>query len=315
TTLNLVTGDGAKVQSGCMLQDETTGKTELIMVTSVSTDALTVTRDYGGVLGSGETHANSAVYKVVGFPRNLKAEMAAFSRTTRVENWNYVQMFQRIIEIPKSWGYFKSTVLPEGEFRKEVARKTLDIKNEMSRTVVLSERGSETISSEKHYTMRGLRNAIIQNSGNTDTTAEALTETVLNDLNDLVYADVNEEDMPGYVMTTAPLARVIAGWDAGKIRTTQNERTAGSYKNRYITDLGNTLEVVINNELPAGDLILLPRRNPIIKRNLIPYMLAPVVSTTTANEWVNKVRLITAFSVQIPNAAQRYALHTALTTS
>lgn len=68
-TLTLATGGAAKInaRTGMILWDSTAGKRETVYVSSVSGDALTVTRDYGGLFGSNanDTHASGAIWKVV----------------------------------------------------------------------------------------------------------------------------------------------------------------------------------------------------------------------------------------------------------
>jgi len=77
-TLDLATGQAAAgfISSGTLLRDTADGMDEIILVTAVSTDALTVTRNWNGT--GGETHAASATWEVVG---HLNYESSSFGTT------------------------------------------------------------------------------------------------------------------------------------------------------------------------------------------------------------------------------------------
>lgn len=76
TRLDLTTGDAAAkfITTGTLLRDRADGSDEIVLVTGVSTDTLTVSRNWNGV-GAETTHAASAVWEVVG---HLNYEGSAF---------------------------------------------------------------------------------------------------------------------------------------------------------------------------------------------------------------------------------------------
>jgi len=55
TSLSVGTGEGKRFKPGTLIKDNTAGKTEVMNVTAVSTDTLTIVRGWGST--SGETHA------------------------------------------------------------------------------------------------------------------------------------------------------------------------------------------------------------------------------------------------------------------
>jgi hypothetical protein len=89
TRLDLATGEVAAgfITTGTLLRDKATGSDEIVLVTAISSEQLTVTRNWNGT-GAETTHAASATWEVVG---HLNYESSTFGtpvgRTpTRKEN-------------------------------------------------------------------------------------------------------------------------------------------------------------------------------------------------------------------------------------
>ncbi len=87
TTVNVITGDGSKIAVNYVLRNSRTN--EIILVTTVATDALTVTRSIGGnsaPMNDGDTLI------ILGTSFADNATLGTMKSITEYENYNYVQI-------------------------------------------------------------------------------------------------------------------------------------------------------------------------------------------------------------------------------
>jgi len=202
-----------------------------------------------------------------------------------------------------------------------MAIKTRSVQNEFDAALINGIKGTSASAlthvtatgTESTYTMGGLlyflglTSDIIGNTliTNITTTTETLTETVLNDLNAKVYEDTNRERLPKVCLATSTLARKIALWGKDRVRYAAHPRVVGAYATEFLTDLGNTLRVVADDNLPKGWIVLFDPQD-IKRRTLVPWIVAPIAQ---AVEWADKARMITVFTAEFRNANKTMAAH------
>jgi len=115
---------------------------------------------------------------------------------------------------------------------------------------VISAAPSDTV----YGTMKGLREAITASGGNVTTTAEGLSETVMNTL----YTDAwDDGGSPDIVLGNRQQITKFAAFNAGKIRIAPDDKRAGSFVEKYLTDMGRELSLHTDRWMPQDEIALL----------------------------------------------------------
>lgn len=96
-TLNVTSGDGVKFRARDVLRIVSANGEELVLVTSISTDALTITRAYGG--STAVAHAQNSVVTLIG-PALIQGSATGEARTTTKSGlFNYTQIFEEVVKV------------------------------------------------------------------------------------------------------------------------------------------------------------------------------------------------------------------------
>lgn len=97
TTTELVVASGAIFRANSVVYAEATG--ELIFVTAVSGNTITVKRGFGGTTAAAESVAHQAALRTVGFAKGEGTGLPKASQGTPLKNENTVQQFSRVVEL------------------------------------------------------------------------------------------------------------------------------------------------------------------------------------------------------------------------
>lgn len=166
-TLDTASGQGASrfLSAGSLIRDTASGKDEVCLVTNVSTDALTVTRNWNG-LGL-ETHASGATWEVIG---HLNYESSAFGTTvgrtpTRKSNYTNIldvqvkqsgtDMARNYYSIPDYWEW-------------NVAGAVERFQRQMERMTIYSAGVARSDTVNVYGSMSGIKDMIYDNNATTN---------------------------------------------------------------------------------------------------------------------------------------------------
>lgn len=254
-TLTVTTGQGTRFKIGTLLRDRAKGKTEVMQVTAIATDALTIVRGYGGT--TGEAHAASFTIQIIAHTRQEDQDISEDDTKERSSVNNVLQIFQRGVRI----AYDREKVKNNGiasEFAHQVAYRLKEEMRALDASVINSVKSTDAGSSTSYRSMGGLLSYTSASGGNTRTTVENLTETVVNDMCEDIVGDAGQIEN-GFLLVSPKLRRTISTFDQAFRRGDFNATRAGYYVERYITDMGFELEVIqdpwmLDDVVVIGDL-------------------------------------------------------------
>lgn len=303
TTIDVATGHGVRFKVGTLFRVVRNGSTEVIQVTAVSTDALTVVRGYGST--SAEDHSAAGAtptLQIIANPKQESEDAPDDESRVRVKVSNYTQIFQKGIRI----SHTMRSVLQAGvadEFTFQIARRLMEIERELDSALILGIKSGDAGSDSAYRTMGGLLEYASQSGGNTNTTSEALTPTVLNDMCKQIWDDGG---IPNFVLVSGKQKRRISAFDQSYRRMTYDGNTAGYVVDKFVSDLGFVLDVIVDPWVPddvaiVGDLAkvrVMPLRNDSMR--------AEELAKTGRS---HKAHVTGQYTCEVRNAKEAFAYH------
>lgn len=306
-TLVVASGHGTRFRVGTLFKDKAAGKTEVMQVTAVSTDTLTIVRGYGST--SGETHGSGTTgfdIQIIAHTNQEGQDPPSDASKVRTKVSNYTQIFQYGINV----SHTMRSVLQAGvadEFTFQVARRLMEAMRELDSALVNGIKSASAGSDSVYRSMGGIIEFASQAAGNTDTTSEALTLTVVNDMCKDIWDDGG---VPNFILVSGKQKRAIATFDQAARRAMYDQTVAGYVVDKIITDLGFVLDVIVDPWVPddvaiVGDLNkirVMPLRNSAMR--------AEDLAKTGASF---KAQIYGEYTAEFRNATEALAYHSNLT--
>jgi len=245
TSVVVATGDGTKFQAGDLIIIDS----EVIRVSSVSTDTLTVVRAYG--LTTAALHTSAAIMIGLGqaLPEGSDPEPTrAIDRTNR---FNYTQIFGPIaVQTSGSEDAVQKYGLSGTEFDHQVANRMKEMSVSLEQDLLYGVRAEDT--SNFWRSMGGLEYWI---TTNVDSSTTTLTETAL--LNSL-QACFDAGGAPDRIVTGSRQKRVISNFNASLIRYANQDMLRGQIVESYDSDFGRQA-VILDRWCHPNDLFIFNR--------------------------------------------------------
>lgn len=308
TSWNVVAGNGLLLKIGSLIRDTASGSAglEVMQVTAISTDAITIVRAYGGT--TGVAHAASFTARVVANPAQEGQDPPADETRLRTSVSNYTQIFQRGINVTHTM----RSILQAGvadEFTFQIARRMLEIMRELDSSVILgiAPASNQQGAAATYRSMNGLLYYASQAGGNTNSTAEALSPTVINAMAKQIW---DAGGYPNFILVSGNGKRSISSFDQSYRRMDMASRDAGYVIDRFLTDLGFQLDVIVDPWMPndtcvVGDINkvrVMPLRNDAMRAEEL---------AKTGRGW--KAQVTGQYTCEVRNAKEAFAFHNALT--
>jgi hypothetical protein len=254
TGVDVATDDGTKFKIGTLFKFNERGKTEVCRVTAISTDTLTVERGYGST--SGETHASGAEIMIISHTKQESWKPTQEDWTKeRSSGYNYHSIFGLGIAIT----YSRQNIDHAGiasEFAHQTAYRLKEIMRSLDSAVINSIRSASEASDTDYGSLGGIIEFVSQTGGNVVTTQEDLTEQVTNALYKLIWDDASGAISRGFILVGGALKRVISTFDQAYRRNDFDSRMAGFTVEKFLTDLGFELEVIVDPWMPDDVMII-----------------------------------------------------------
>lgn len=308
TSLDVTTGHGARFRIGTLFRDEAAGKTEVMQVTAISTDTLTIVRGYGST--SGETHGTSPstgfTIRIIAHTNQEGQDPPADTSKARTKVSNYTQIFQYGINV----SHTMRSVLQAGvadEFTFQVARRLMEAMRELDSSLVAGIKSASAGSDSVYRSMGGLIEWVSQSGGNTNSTSEALTLSAVNTMAKSIWDDGG---YPNFILVGGKQKKAISGFDQSSRRSVYNTTVAGYEVDKVMTDLGFVLDVIVDPWVPddvaiVGDINkvrVLPLRNSAMRAE-------DLAKTGSAF----KAQIYGEYTCEVRNAVEAFAYHNNLT--
>jgi hypothetical protein len=142
------------------------------------------------------------------------------------------------------------------EFAHQTAYRLKEIMRSLDSSLINSIRSASEGSDTDYGSMGGLIEFVSQTGGNIVTTAANLNEAVVNALYKQVWDDASGTLSRGFLLCGGALKRVIATFDQAYRRTDFDTRTVGFTVEKFLTDLGFELEVIVDPWMPADTIVI-----------------------------------------------------------
>lgn len=253
TTLVLSAGHGLRVHVGDLVKDTAAGSTEVKQVTAIATDTLTLAAGVNSTTGS--SIASGATLAL------LRAEQESSDIGTDVSvaptvrsNYSHIVAgkFELVISGTQLARGMATTAL-NNQVAHQLANRMTEFKINLTRIALYSERvgpGSDT----QYRSLGGIRYWIRDNGGVNYSTPGALSLSVLNARNKTI---VDRGEYPDLLVVGTDLVDSINGIDSGNRRMLESDRKAGYVVQEILLGQGNSVRVVVDGRVGAGDAFLL----------------------------------------------------------
>jgi len=305
TTITLAAGHGLRFKIGTLFKLDVPGVTEVMQVTAIATDDLTVVRGYGSTSGQAGTVGTSDKIQIIAHPAQEGQDPPADESKVRAKVSNFTQIFQRGINV----SHTMRSVLQAGvadEYTFQVARRLMEVMREMDSSLVAGIKSASAGSDAVYRSMGGIIEFASQGAGNVTTTSEALTLSVVNAMAKQIWDDGG---YPNFILVGGKQKRAISAFDQSARRSVYDATVAGYVVDRIITDLGFVLDVIVDPWVPddvciVGDLNkirMMPLRNSAVRAE-------DLAKTGSAF----KGQVYGEYTAEFRNATEAFAYHNTL---
>ena len=324
TTFSVASGQGGRFKVGTLFKDNTVGKSEIMRVDAISSDTFsTVKRGLGAgfTADTGESHAAS-------FPIMIISHNKDESWIPTQEDWSLERTgpynFRTTMGLGIAISRVRQSVSHAGiasEFAHQTAYRLKEFMRQLDSIIINSvrsayESGDSSGAAGKASAM-GLIDAVRYGmgasavaTGNRTTTSETLVPSVLNALVKLIWDD-------GGLVAGGRLFCLVGGVQKRKISAFDNayrrmdfdSRAAGYVVERFLSDLGFEVEIVVDPWMPDDTIVV---------GDLNRVRVGPLTSDAVALEDLAKRgRMIEAmisgtYTMEVRNALEAFAIHTSL---
>lgn len=290
-----------RITAGTLIKDQLSGKFEVMQVTAITGTSATVTRGYGGT--SGETHAASATYDIIAHARPQGMACPADKSMARTRPYNYTQIFSAGVNLTGTALAIKHNGIAS-EDSYQIDMRMREKLRELDRTVIMGIKAAANVTVSAYGTMGGIIDFVKHaTSGNTNSSAETLTPSVLNAMNKQIYDDGGQADI---VVVGGTQKQKISGFDKEYRRNTMDANRAGFTVEEFVTDLGNTLRVVVDRWVPSDVCLVLDSSRVKIKPLVGRAFFIEKLAKTGDRE---QTQIVGEYTMEVKNAAKAHAIH------
>jgi hypothetical protein len=299
----LASGHGARLRVGALLKNLAGGDVnpELVQVTNINSDTLTVVRAYGGSTAVTATFAANAVLDIIAMPLQEGSDIQSDSSVLPTVGQNYTQILERSITITRN--QMKRPMAAVADILvQSIHDRTMELKRELERSVIHSRSASSNPAGNDatYRSMAGLFQLITQTTSIGATFAYAKFNALVKAVVDAGAAD--DISRLAFVAPTA-VRQNISTFDASNRRLVESDRRAGYYVEQLVSDLGVVVDVVTSNYLgnttPYRGLLLDCGRT-----SLLPFQ-DDSFKLMAAQDWVDGVkrRILGEWTLELRHAA------------
>lgn len=257
TSLTGTAGQGANVHVGDLLYPVATATqpaTEVLQVTAIATDVLTVTPSYGSSVA--QSYAASTAFNII--PAEQEgSDIGSDKSLSPTVRSNFTHIFAGKYDVKITGSQLArqmATVQMQDFVARQLSNRAIELKIGMSQGILYSEQSAASGSSTTYRTMKGIRAWIRDNSGVTSSTGAAYSYTQINAQNKSV---VDKGVFPDLLVIGTDLVGSVTGYDSGNRRFLESDRVQGYTIQQVLLNQGNMVNVVVDPRVNKGDAFLL----------------------------------------------------------
>jgi hypothetical protein len=220
---------------------------ELLYVSAVATNTLTVTRGYAGTTAAAIADQSKVEVQFVEGVEGADARAARYK--SRTSKSNYTQIFDDTIEISGSAEAVQQYGISD-LYEYEKQKKQIELALQLEKALI----NGVAYQNGQVRQMAGMRSLIQTNV--TDASAAAVSSNLINDSLQAIYEKGGFQSGGDYkIQVGAKQKRAISAFDNNKLYITQAENTRGQKVDHFVSDFGQ-FEIVLNNNLDAKELFV-----------------------------------------------------------
>jgi hypothetical protein len=220
---------------------------ELLKVTAVATNTLTVVRGYASTTASAVADQAKVEFQ---FSEGVEgADARAARNKPRAQKTNKTQIFDDTVQLTgTAQAVTQYGISDPYEYEKQ--KKQLELALQLEKALI----NGVAYESGNVRQMNGVRSYIQSNV--TDAASAAVSGTLLNDSLQSIYEKGGFASGGNYkILVPAKQKRAISAFDNNKLYITQSENTRGQVVDHFVSDFGQ-FEIALNNNLAANELII-----------------------------------------------------------
>src|SRR3990167_8859035 len=219
TVLVLSASQNTRVTAGTLLRDEISGMTEVVQVTARSGVSATVTRGYGS--SPAEAHLVSATWRIIAHARPQGMEGPKDESTTRAFKYNFTEIFSKGVKLTGTAQAIEHYGVG-AEDTYQIDLRLRELKGVLNQALIIGIPPPTEAGATTYGTMGGvIEFSSLLNTGNSNSTAETLTTSVLNAMAKQVFDDGGN---PDFVLVGALQKQKISLFDQEFRRSTMTRR-------------------------------------------------------------------------------------------
>ena len=243
------TSTGITVDTGTLFQvgDIIQVDSEYMYVSSISSNVLTVTRNYGGTQA---THSDDAVVTLVSRARIEGTNSSDSNFTQPTSGTNYSQIFHKEIDVSRSNALLQRYGIPN-VVEREIDKAMDELAKLLNLTAYHGQR--KVGSSSTPRGMGGLDTFISTNINALSSTPALTRKHIEDEIQDCWDAGGN----PRLILCGAWAKRKIASFFEGYVQTERSESMGGIEIDRIMSPLGLTVAVAVDRYCPTDKLYIL----------------------------------------------------------
>lgn len=257
TSLTGTSGQGKNAHIGDLLVPVATATqpaVEVLQVTAIATDVLTVSPSYGS--STAQSYVASSVFNVIPAEQEGSNINTDFSLSPTVRS-NFTQIFAGHYDVEITGSQLArqmATVQMQDFVARQLSNRAIEMKIGMTGAFLYSELSGTAGSSTAYRTLKGIRPWIRDNSGVTSSTGAAFSYTQINAMNKSI---VDKGVFPDTLVIPTGLVGSVTGYDSGNRRFAESDRVPGYTVQQVQLNQGNVVNVVVDPRVNVGDAFLL----------------------------------------------------------
>lgn len=253
TDLDVYAGDGVKFRIGTLFKFA--NEPEVMQVTAITTDTLTIVRGYGSTVDPGVAIPTLSVIEIISHPVQEDTDPINWESIIRATAFNKTQVFYKTLKVSDTQeAVDKAGVSSEVSYQTE--KKMIELMREMNRTLICGIRSADAGSDTSYRSMGGIIEYVSAAGGNyLDAATTDLTETMLLNLLQQVYEDGGNPDT---VVAPAFQKRQISGFWKEYVRVGGGETKIGTKVSTYECDFG-TVSVILERHMPKDAILVIDK--------------------------------------------------------
>ena len=300
---SLSVADGTKFVEGMVLAFE--GYDEIMKVTAVSGNTLTVVRGYGGT--TPEAMAAGTEIKIVSRPRPEATDPGDDRTREPGVEWNQTEIFDYTVKVSKTAQAIKIYGI-DNLINYQVNNALKILSRRMNNALIYGRRVQRA--ANEPGSMGGILQFVGQAGGNVfDAAGASLTSELLNDA---IEEIVRKGGRPNVLLANTVQARKISAFNVANLQIERSDTTAGNVVYRFVNDLpmGIITTIVVDINFPKGKLAILDtsriRVCPLEGRGM-----SDEDATPPGADYIGR-RVLGEYTAEIKNAKEAHGLITNL---